>query len=302
MISILICSVSNTLLENIKKNISETIGFQHEIIFIENKKSKSIFWIYNQLIKQAKGDILCFVHEDVKFHTPNWGQALQQIFDRDKGIGLVGILGSTYKSSIPSSWNFGFTTEYSVGQIIQNNKVGTLLPKVSSLGFDNNQNQILVTGIDGVFMAMTSKIKDKVSFNNKLEGFHAYDADISMSVIASGHKVIVTNEILLEHFSEGSPNKQWLVNHLKTVRKWHRLLPLHATNNSYQNNIIIDTDIKIQNEFKGHLERMGFSFAEKIRYIWKFKTKHTQKLAHTFIKQQILIFLVGIKNIIKFSY
>ena len=76
MISVLICSADNSLLNQVKANIEQTIGVEHEILFFDNLEKKGICEVYNSLAAQAKFSYLCFVHEDILFQTLNWGLLL----------------------------------------------------------------------------------------------------------------------------------------------------------------------------------------------------------------------------------
>jgi hypothetical protein len=62
---------------------------------------------------------------------------------------------------------------------------------------------------------------------NLLKGFHGYDLDFSFSARKFG-KVVVTHEILLEHFSLGSFTIDWLKDSLLINEKWLSILPIHA--------------------------------------------------------------------------
>jgi len=74
MISIIVCSKDKTLLEGLNGNVEKTIGCEFEILGIDNKIGNSICYVYNEGVKKAKYPYLCFVHEDVRFLTENWGR------------------------------------------------------------------------------------------------------------------------------------------------------------------------------------------------------------------------------------
>ncbi len=265
MISVLICSLNPKLLSDVKENVAKTIGCKYEILYYNNSiKPKSIFWVYNNLKKIAKGSVLCFLHEDVAFNTNNWGMELLRIFDNTE-IGLVGVAGSTYKSTIPSSWDFNEQCYFV--NIIQNNKernhsVHTIF------GYNDIQvkNEEPVVTVDGVLMAISADINKKVSFNQKLSGFHAYDSDLSLAVIAQNKKVVVTNSILIEHFSKGSPNREWLQNHIKNNSYWKAILPLKVLNGQYIQQKDYNHDFLIDRIFKQNLINFGFSKVQVYLY------------------------------------
>ena len=77
MISIIICSVNNDYLQNIKNNIAETIGTEYEIIAYDNRHTNHVIChVYNLCAAKAKFPYLCFVHEDVELLSKDWGKEL----------------------------------------------------------------------------------------------------------------------------------------------------------------------------------------------------------------------------------
>jgi hypothetical protein len=199
MISILICSAENSYLDQVRKNIKETIGVEHEILFFDNSKKRfGICAVYNQLAKQAKFPYLCFVHEDILLQTMNWGKILIDICSSRSGIGLIGIAGCKYKSNLFSGWYSGFT-KLDCENITHrhNNKVEIMNLK------PDKENLIEVVCIDGVFMFSRKDIWERVKFNEKqITGFHFYDIDYSLNVSASS-TVFVTYDIDIIHINKG---------------------------------------------------------------------------------------------------
>lgn len=74
MLSLIICSRTPQISEELEKNIAETIGCEYELVVIDNSKNKySIFRAYNEGVRLAKGDNLCFMHDDILYKTADWG-------------------------------------------------------------------------------------------------------------------------------------------------------------------------------------------------------------------------------------
>ena len=96
-------------------------------------------------------------------------------------------------------------------------------------GFTNNNLEDVVV-IDGVFIALNKS--SNVSFNENLKDFHCYDLAVSIDTINNNYKVVVTNQILIEHFSIGTTN----INFINQVLNFHKLyknkLPVGAINSS----------------------------------------------------------------------
>ncbi|RZL34369.1 MAG: glycosyltransferase, partial [Pedobacter sp.] len=104
LISIIICSRTTTISDKQKNNIAATVGFEHEIIAIDNSKNElSIFEAYNIGILKSKGDIFCFMHDDIFFHTQDWGKNVYHHFSNDQ-VGAIGVAGSPYATKMPGSW------------------------------------------------------------------------------------------------------------------------------------------------------------------------------------------------------
>ncbi|WP_443945666.1 glycosyltransferase [Pedobacter sp. AW1-32] len=267
MISVIIASVRADHLAQVEKNLSTTIGIPFEIISFDNSEGKlGLCDIYNRGASKAKYDVLCFMHEDIIIHTPNWGEIVLNIFNTDKKLGLIGIAGSQYKSLAPSGWHCYEmdAPEIIYYNILQNYK---FKDRQASLDYSNPTHTKLaeVVCIDGVWMCCTKQAYNSYPFDaTLLKGFHGYDLDFALG-IKQNYKVGVTLEILVEHFSEGNFNKMWLNEILKVHAKWNNYLPI---------NLCMLSDSKILNGekrgFKTNFRRMwneGFTIKEMYNVI-----------------------------------
>jgi hypothetical protein len=127
MISIIICSLHEKITESLVNNIESTIGIEHEIIFINNQKNQfSIFQAYNIGVSKAKYPICCFMHDDIIYHSNNWGYILSQYFQNNVNLGIVAVAGCKYLRKIPSFWAI---SQYNAFNIIQSNKKITVQRK-----------------------------------------------------------------------------------------------------------------------------------------------------------------------------
>lgn len=221
MLSIIICSRSKWISSSLYENIKDTIGCGYELVVVDNSENQySIFEAYNLGAEKSIGEFLCFVHEDVIFHTKGWGNEIRSIFLSDKQIGLIGVAGAKVKSKMPSAW-WDCPGNMRVVHIIQHIK-DKEKEKWDS-GFDKNKI-VEVAVIDGVFIAM--KNNNALRFNSKMQGFHNYDLNISFECKKQGLKIIVTNRVLLEHFSKGTINADWVNSTYKLHELYKGLLPL----------------------------------------------------------------------------
>lgn len=279
MISIIICSrtqfLSNLLLENLEK----TVGCDYELIVIDNSEnSYSIFEAYNLGIRKSAGNYLCFIHDDVLFHTIGWGNALNTIFENNNKIGLIGVAGAKFKTKMPSTW-WDTPENLKVMNIIQHFKSG----KVEKLnyGFNSSSLQDVVT-LDGVFMALRKETN--IVFNTLLTGFHNYDINICFECNSKGYKIVVTDKILIEHFSTGTVNDSWVDSTFKIHKLYNNLLPLSVLDNYKNKKFEIENAKRfIRLCLKHKRRRSAFS-------IWiKFFISHPiSKFHFTFIKSIII--------------
>lgn len=242
MISIIVSSYKQGLFETFSTNVAKTIGnIPFELIQIWNPGLMGICEAYNKGAAQATFPYLVFAHEDILFRTNHWGNILIKTFEHDPEIGLVGVLGSKYKAYIYSGWASGFGT-YS--QMIHNadglrfysKKVNDVATSLNLLERDeadaysyvaNDLHTESVTAIDGMFMATTAKVFADIRFDqHTFRHFHCYDIDYSLQVFKK-YKVVVSYNILIEHFSSGTFDNNWLENTKLLHNKWLNVLPVY---------------------------------------------------------------------------
>ena len=115
MLSIIISSYQESLYSALEKNIAQTIGISYEIIKIYNPNKMGICEAYNIGASKAKYDFLLFIHEDILFHTKNWGELLINHLNKEN-TGVIGIAGSNYVPRTPSSWSVS-GNKYNFGNV-----------------------------------------------------------------------------------------------------------------------------------------------------------------------------------------
>jgi glycosyltransferase involved in cell wall biosynthesis len=283
MLSIIICSRKKVISSELLNNIENTVGCQFELIVIANSESKhSIFEAYNIGIKKSIGDFLCFIHDDIYIRTNDWGKVIEEIFLMIPEAGLLGIAGGKIKTKMPSAWWDGGENVLSLVQHHKNRA-----SELWNQGFDNLDTAEVAT-IDGVFMAM--RRDQRIVFDERLKGFHNYDIYISLKHHAINKKVIVTNKILLEHFSEGSLNKSWY----ESTSLFHKL---------YKSYLPIDVSGQEDNiQLKKTEFIVGLRFITKLMeqklywdaFYWKFeifKLKLKTKYYYSLRKRIVIFFL-----------
>jgi len=228
MISIIICSRTAQLSEVLQRNIKETIGCPYEIIVIDNSNNDySIFSAYNRGIIDSKGDILCFMHEDIVFHSANWGLAVEKHL-ANVTIGLVGVFGSHF---MPSCFPIVYWENPCSGALLQgridnhgNYKVQTLQRFDSSQG---KSHVLDVAILDGLWFCGKRELFNMIAFDqNTFDGFHCYDLDICMQVHSNKKRTVVVDDVFLEHKSTGYTNDSFFSQLSLWYKKWEQQLPI----------------------------------------------------------------------------
>ncbi|RTY83273.1 hypothetical protein EKL99_06795 [Flavobacterium sp. ZB4P23] len=221
MISIIICCRTQIISNDLSDNIKKTVGCEYELIVIDNSENTySIFEAYNLGIDKSTGDYLCFIHDDILIHTIGWGNTIEGVFKNDNQVGLIGVAGAKLKTKMPSPW-WNCPEDQKVICIIQHHADKKEEKMIS--GFDNDA-LVEVVVIDGIFMAMRKD--EHVLFDTTLKGFHNYDLNISFEYKKRGYKVVVTNQVIIEHYSTGNINAQWVKSTYKIHKKYKNSLPL----------------------------------------------------------------------------
>lgn len=226
MLSLIVCSRTPRISEELEKNIAETIGCEYELVVIDNSNNRySICSAYNFGVEKSKGEFLCFLHEDVLFHTKNWGRIIEKSFEKNK-IGLIGVVGGHYLPNIPCTWN---TSGIISGGLLQGYTEDGIYKThlYENMRYKKGENIVDVVAVDGLFMAMQKSIFEYISWDENLfNDFHFYDMDICMQIQVLGFRVVVLYDLLIEHKSLGNYNTIWACNRDRWYKKWEKNLPI----------------------------------------------------------------------------
>jgi len=226
MLSIIICHRDVALLQRISANIAETVGVPYQLVVVDNSDNNySIFSAYNEGVRRAEHDILCFTHEDNLFFTNDWGKKVLQHFN-DANVGMIGNNGGTAQPIVPSAWWYNHYFGKSALHIVMSS---THEPLKNLELFSNNPGNDPLRAeaviIDGLWFCMRKNLFEHIRFDDEnFKGFHLYDADISMQVTPFAKKYVVY-DVLLQHVWNGTINNQYFTDLENFTVKWQKHLP-----------------------------------------------------------------------------
>ncbi|MEI6595898.1 MAG: glycosyltransferase [Bacteroidota bacterium] len=277
MLSIIICSRKPLLDKLLSTNIELTIGVEYELIFIDNSKNTySIFSAYNEGIDKSRFPFLCFVHDDVKFNTPEWGLKVINHLNNEN-IGLVGLAGGDAMLRIP----FDYGALNRSMNIIHVDKTGNKPTEHVRMPIDFQGNSRSVLLLDGVMLCARKNLFDKIRFDELMGGFHAYDYDISIQSFLAGFSNLVMYDIEVEHFSKGRMNAEYFRKIKYIYEKWESILPVFERNISTedQKKILPKLEIQRAKRLLKWLVRSGMPLNEAAQYMSTFIRKTGNKRA-----------------------
>lgn len=226
-LSIISCCRNNNSMESLKKHIAHSL-FEYrggyEVLFFDNSKQEyDIFQQYNNAIPKSKGDVLVFIHDDIRFVSEYWGNVVSKWFNEEIGGGVLGVIGTQFLPSTPSAWWDGCA---SVGQILQGGKINNIY-SASLFGSKATDEFEELVSIDGLFMCIRHSLFEKIRFDDvSFSGFHGYDTDICLQTISAGYKVQIARDILIEHRSVGNHDRMFYLSCERLFNKWGKLLPI----------------------------------------------------------------------------
>jgi len=182
--------VENTLLYNSTFDIID-------VAFAANN-TDPLSVVYNDAIRdfpRDEFDWIVFVHDDVILEAP---EALaRQIYTLGDQFDVIGCAGTREaKLSEPALWHLMSDRKAHRGAVAHLHE-----GKKFMTCFGSYPDRVVM--IDGVFMAVKTKVFEKVKFDtSNPAGFHFYDLDFSLSAHKAGFKIGV-GDITITHASPG---------------------------------------------------------------------------------------------------
>jgi glycosyltransferase involved in cell wall biosynthesis len=198
--------------------LKKSSGFKKiEVIEKINNGEKSLSQVYNEILDEAKTDIVVLCHDDIYFDTNSWYYKLKTHFESSE-YGILGVAGTT---EMPSSGQWWETRRKMIG-IVNHESGGKKWTSKYSEDFGKSIRETVV--VDGVFIAL-SKSRIKHNFDEEFKGFHFYDIGFCFKNQIEGVKVGVISNIRITHKSIGQTNEQWEENKKLFAQKYIENLP-----------------------------------------------------------------------------
>ena len=207
--------------DRLKNNIQETIGdIPYEIVWVDNTcNQRNICQAYNYGAKIAKYEYLCYMHDDIEFHTKEWGLlAVKEMNDSE--VAMLGVQGCVY---IDESTTYWCTSGFRKAHIIQTHKGHEERIFEEDYPCSND-----VVAIDGCWMFCRRIIFesgitwDEQTFND----FHMYDMDLCMQILKRHNKIRILENLWIDHHSWGNYNLGFYSACKIFHNKWDDYLPV----------------------------------------------------------------------------
>ncbi|MFX1392111.1 MAG: glycosyltransferase family 2 protein [Promethearchaeota archaeon] len=169
MISVICVYNNDILLEINLLNSLKRQDVNYQLILVDNRRNKfkTLTQALNYGGKQANGDYLLFIHQDVKLHGKSWLRKAENILKSLKNIGIAGVAGIDK----------------------DNNPVGFIIDRGRYWG-SKIKKSIPIFVLDEVLFIIPKKIFELFNFDEDLK-WHSYSAEYCLRVQSNNLKAYV---------------------------------------------------------------------------------------------------------------
>ena len=131
--------------------LKKSSGFKKiDVIEKVNDGNKSLSQVYNEILSEAKTDIVVLCHDDIYFDTTGWYHKLMKHFEKSD-FGIIGMAGTT---NMPSSGQWWEDRRKMVG-IVNHEHEGKKWVSKYADDLNNNIKQTIM--VDGLFFAVSKE-------------------------------------------------------------------------------------------------------------------------------------------------
>jgi hypothetical protein len=183
---------------------------------------KNINVAYNEILSEAKNDIIILCHNDITFMgNADVAVIIHSLFESFTDMAIIGVIGGDSISSAVPNW-CGYKHRY--GQIIQGFCNGAEHDRYDNYITPNIIMQPALT-VDGLFMAVR-RDRLRAIFDEQIKTFHFYDMCFCVDNHLAGCKIGITKLLLIRHDSAGHMDKAWHETAEYFKKKYKNLLPI----------------------------------------------------------------------------
>ena len=222
------------LLKSLKK---QTVGF--ELIGIDNSKKffNSAAEGLNYGAKQAKGEYLMFVHQDVFLREYKWMEKAEDFLSKISNLGMAGVAGKR-------KLRWGETPFLFLG--IKRTCIGMLYHSFERKCWSFKFNKpIGVETLDEQALIIPRKIFNLLQFDGKTcKGWHLYGTDYALSIKKIGLKTFVL-PLSVRHLSKGTFDKDYFETLHEIFKKHSDYLVINTTGGIFLRNRFLNYLISI---------------------------------------------------------
>lgn len=164
-------------------NLNVPNGYKIEKIPVRN--SRSITSGYNEAIERSKSRYKVYIHQDVFIINKNFIEDTLNIFQKDRSIGLLGVIGAEVLSTNAIWWE----SKHLIGKTYEIRSEG-----INLLHFNNAKDEesyYEVQCVDGLIMMTQFDVKWRDDIFN---GWHFYDISQCIEFKKAGYKVAIPNQ------------------------------------------------------------------------------------------------------------
>jgi GT2 family glycosyltransferase len=159
----------------------ENFPLPYALSYQRNEANLGLIAALNQGARAAKGDVLCFLHNDTEMRDPRWLERLEAALVSPDRIGLSGLYGAR---------RLRRDGRYVGRTIVHSLEGGPALPA----------DVVQVAAVDGVCLCLYRSLLDGLGgFDEAYGFFHGYDRDLSFSVRDAGFRCAVVKAPFVHH-------------------------------------------------------------------------------------------------------
>lgn len=145
------------------------------ITYHRNPENVGLIKTLNHGWRLARGEFVCFLHNDTEMREPQWLERLLQVLESDPSVGLAGLYGA--RRVRRDGRYVGRTIRHSLAE------APTLREPMAE-----------VAVVDGVCLFLRRELLERLGgFDEGYGFFHGYDKDISLAVRETGRRCVVVN-------------------------------------------------------------------------------------------------------------